>query len=158
MISVKKWTAVKDAYESMGGRHAAEIYKLVPVEMAEDPVISARLIALAMMAAYTATKKNITVNLYSGDPLNEVLSLSEAAEMWGLKSDTLKRYCLGLNEGKGTKGREREEGRNYFLLGETKKCGKFWLVTRSAMKRIFGEPRQDKAVRGKLPLLNKEEK
>lgn len=57
--------------------------------------------------------------------LNNVLTFSEAAERWGLGNSTL-----------------REAARNKrFKEGEVRKSSSVWLVTESAMKRLYGEPK-----------------
>ena len=59
------------------------------------------------------------------NPLESVLTFSEATEKWGLGHSTL-----------------RESAKhNRFLPGETRKSGGTWLVTYEAMRRMYGEPK-----------------
>lgn len=59
----------------------------------------------------------------------DVMTIGEAAELWDVKQDTLKRACLGQ---KGLPPR--------FEIGvEARKSKGTWLVTRSAMERLYGE-------------------
>lgn len=62
-------------------------------------------------------------------PLNEVMTIGEAAQIWGLSSDSLGQNCLG-----------RVKGEKAFADNEKRKSGKIWLVTRTAMIRAYGEP------------------
>ncbi len=62
-------------------------------------------------------------------PINEVMSIGEAATIWGISSDTLGQNCVG-----------RVKGEKAFTDTEKRKSGKIWLVTRSAMIRVYGEP------------------
>ena len=147
MISVRKWGAARTLYGRMGGEHAEEIYKMLPAEMAEDSAVSARTIALAMLAAYKAGHANIIVATYSGNPFDEIISLSDAAEVWGVSRRVLINYCRF-----SVVGEEPEESLPCFRPGEAKKySGKIWLVTRSAMRRLFGDPCQKRTdgIRGK---------
>ena len=62
------------------------------------------------------------------NPLESVLTFSEATKRWGLGHSTL-----------------RESVRNgRFQEGEIKKSGSTWLVTYEAMKRLYGEPKGGK--------------
>lgn len=67
------------------------------------------------------------VGLSAGNYLGKVLTFSEATEKWGLSNSTLRK--------------SQEEGR--FLPGETRKSGGTWLVTESAMYRLYGEPKEE---------------
>jgi len=58
---------------------------------------------------------------------SDIMSTSEAAERWGLKSETIKRACQGQ---KGYPPR--------FKSDEFRKTGKIWLVTRQGMERLYG--------------------
>ena len=53
------------------------------------------------------------------EALNEVLTASEAATLWGLDASTVKRAC--------------QQGRI-----EARKSGKVWLVTFVEMERVYG--------------------
>ncbi|MFZ3132742.1 MAG: helix-turn-helix domain-containing protein [Desulfosporosinus sp.] len=53
---------------------------------------------------------------------SDVLSCPEAAKMWGFSEDKVKRYC---REGK-------------FLPTEARQTGKYWILTRQGMGRVFG--------------------
>lgn len=53
--------------------------------------------------------------------IDDVLTFAEAAEKWGLDSSTLRHWV-------------RQEK---FELGEVRKSGKVWLITRQAMERIM---------------------
>jgi len=57
------------------------------------------------------------------NPLSEVLTFSEACEMWGLDSSTL-RHAIRDNR---------------FYPGEYRKSGKFWIILKSAMERVYGK-------------------
>lgn len=61
----------------------------------------------------------------------DVLSTTEAAELWGISPTTVKLYCLGA------KDRPPK-----FKKNECRKSGNVWLVTRAAMTRVFGETPQ----------------
>ena len=56
--------------------------------------------------------------------LDDVLTCPEAAELWSITEDKIKRYA---REGK-------------FAEDEARKAGKNWLITRQGMTRVFGEP------------------
>lgn len=60
------------------------------------------------------------------NPLNQVLTVNEAAEIYGVKPGTIKRCCLGQH---GLPPR--------FAPDEFRKSGKFWLITRKGMDRLF---------------------
>lgn len=62
-------------------------------------------------------------NNISNHPLSEVLTCPEAAKMYEVTEDKLKRLC-----------REGE-----FTKDEARKAGKYWLVTKHGMERIFGK-------------------
>lgn len=61
--------------------------------------------------------------------LYEVLTLKEAADIWGISQDTLKQKCIG-----------RVKGNLAFSSEECRQSGKTWLVTRTSMIRLYGEP------------------
>ena len=58
--------------------------------------------------------------------LTQVLTFSEAAEIWGLANGNTLRKAVE---------------RNRFLPGEVRKSGDVWLTTYDAMKRLYGEPK-----------------
>ena len=58
----------------------------------------------------------------------DVLSTTEAAELWGISPTTVKLYCL-----------ETKDRPPKFKKNEYRKSGNVWLVTRAAMIRVFGE-------------------
>lgn len=66
--------------------------------------------------------------------LDDVMTASEAAERWGLSSNTVKMCCLGQ---KGYPPR--------FKAKEFRKSKGTWLVTRKGMERLYGlEPEKTK--------------
>ena len=62
------------------------------------------------------------------NPLESVLTFSEATEKWGLGHSTLREAAK----------------HSRFLPGEIRKSGGTWLVTEKAMKRLYGEPKGGK--------------
>ena len=54
---------------------------------------------------------------------SDVLSCPEAAKAWGISETKVKRYC---GEGK-------------FLPNEARQTGKYWIITRQGMERVFGQ-------------------
>lgn len=63
--------------------------------------------------------------------INEVYSIGEAAERWGVNRSTLKFACSGQ---KGNPARFKED--------ECRKSGSVWLITYEGMKRLYGEPEE----------------
>lgn len=59
--------------------------------------------------------------------LEEVMSVTEAAELWGLKPVSVRLACTGYS---------RSEPR--FTKKEARKSGNTWLVTRAGMERLYG--------------------
>lgn len=59
--------------------------------------------------------------------IDEVLTVSEAAEMWGLAVNTIKCSCTGQ---KGLPPRFTED--------ECRKSKGTWLVTKEGMQRLYG--------------------
>ena len=57
---------------------------------------------------------------------DEWISASEATEKWGLGASTIRQ---AIHEKR-------------FLPGEYRKSGSVWLVRKSAMKRLYGEPKK----------------
>ena len=65
--------------------------------------------------------------------LDEVLTLEEAAEAWGKTTDSLRQACISRN-GKPAR----------FNIGvEARQSKRIWLVTKSGMIRLYGEPLQN---------------
>ena len=60
--------------------------------------------------------------------LSDVLTVSEAASIYGLNESTITRACTGQ---KGYPPR--------FKSNEFRKAGKIWLITRAAMERLYGK-------------------
>lgn len=60
------------------------------------------------------------------NPLDEVMAFSEASEIWGLGESTLRT---------AVRTDKLIEGVDY------RKSGKVWLITKEAMKRVYGEPK-----------------
>lgn len=56
--------------------------------------------------------------------LEHVLTPTEAARIWPIAAETLKKRC--------------QEDR--WLPGEIRKAGTVWLITRAALTRVYGEP------------------
>ena len=61
--------------------------------------------------------------------IEEVYSIGEASERWGVNRSTLKFACTGQ---KGNPPRFRGE--------ECRKSGSVWLISYDGMKRLYGEP------------------
>jgi len=59
---------------------------------------------------------------------DEWISASEAAQKWGLDDSTIRQAIR----------------RGQFEKGEYRKSGGVWLVRESAMKRLYGEPKEKK--------------
>lgn len=59
-------------------------------------------------------------------PLDEVMAFSEASEIWGLGESTLRSTV---------RTDKLIEGVDY------RKSGKVWLITKDAMERVYGEPK-----------------
>lgn len=62
--------------------------------------------------------------------LSEVLTASEADTKWGLPVGTVKKVC------------NKQIVSKTFYGHEARKAGGTWLVTRSGMRRMFGEPKE----------------
>ena len=59
------------------------------------------------------------------NPFDDILSITEAAEMWGKETSTLRRVFTRCN----------------FVYGvDVKRVGNQWLVRRSSMQRVYGDP------------------
>lgn len=63
---------------------------------------------------------------YNNDILNSIMTFAEATERWGLADSTLRKLVTTD---------KLQEGVDY------RKSGKVWLITKEAMKRIYGEPK-----------------
>lgn len=63
--------------------------------------------------------------------INDVLTLAEAAERWGVPVRTLQ--CAATGQ-KGLPPRFRRD--------ETRQSGRTWLVTRRGMQRLYGIPKK----------------
>ena len=61
-------------------------------------------------------------------PLAQILTATEAAEIWGIDPHTVRAACTGQ---KGKPGR--------FTSTEARRSGATWLITRDGMQRVFGE-------------------
>ena len=61
--------------------------------------------------------------LPSNNPISEIYTFSEAAEVWGIDPSTLRHRVTSA---------ELISGSDY------KKSGKVWLITKSAMERLYG--------------------
>lgn len=61
------------------------------------------------------------------NPLDEVMSVTEAAERWGLKPVTVRLACTGYSRAKPR-----------FTDKEARKSGSTWLITRAGMERVYG--------------------
>lgn len=64
---------------------------------------------------------------FSEKALQEVMTASEAAVLWGKAPITVQQACKGYAKSKPR-----------FLLTEARKAGRIWLVTRAGMERLFG--------------------
>lgn len=62
--------------------------------------------------------------------LSDVLTCPEAAELWGIAEDKIKRFA---REGK-------------FTEEEARKTGKNWLITKQGMQRVFGDQKGECAM------------
>lgn len=62
-------------------------------------------------------------SLPTSNNISEVLTFSEAAEIWSIDPSTLRHRVTG---------QELQEGLDY------RKSGKVWLITKSAMERLYG--------------------
>lgn len=61
--------------------------------------------------------------------LNDVMTLEEAAEIWGKSTDSLRQACISRN-GKPPR----------FIIGEeVQQSKRIWLVTRQGMERLYGK-------------------
>lgn len=65
------------------------------------------------------------------NPLDEVMAFSEASEIWGLGESTLR---------SAVKTDRLVDGVDY------RKSGKVWIITKAAMLRTYGEPKNAKVI------------
>lgn len=63
--------------------------------------------------------------------IDDVMTTAEAAERWGLSQTSVKQLCTGAQ------GRPPR-----LLIGECRKSGRTWLVTRKGMERLYGPEKQ----------------
>jgi hypothetical protein len=63
------------------------------------------------------------ISLPSTNPISEIYTFSEAAEIWGIDPSTL---------------RHRVTSADLISGSDYKKSGKVWLITKSAMERLYG--------------------
>lgn len=61
------------------------------------------------------------------NPLYEVMTAAEAAELWGLSPITVRQACSGY-----------KKAAPRFTEEEIRKAAGTWLITRTAMERVFG--------------------
>ncbi|MES9636753.1 helix-turn-helix domain-containing protein [Megasphaera elsdenii] len=67
-------------------------------------------------------------NDFSKQAINEVMTLEEAAELWGKSTDSLRQACI-----------ERQGRPPRFKVGiEARRSKRIWLVTRTGMERLYG--------------------
>lgn len=59
--------------------------------------------------------------------LNEVMTASEAAQLWNLAPITVRQACTGYAKAPAR-----------FTATEARKSGKTWLISVEGMKRVFG--------------------
>lgn len=69
------------------------------------------------------------------DILDRVVTAAEAARIWGKDASTIKRRC--------------QQGR--FLDGEYRRAGKEWLILKSALIRVYGEPKNNLEIESQTP-------
>ena len=72
--------------------------------------------------------RNQTEIMIMSNVLNEVLTASEAAQLWNLAPITVRQACTGY-----AKAAAR------FTATEARKSGKTWLISVEGMKRVFGD-------------------
>lgn len=61
------------------------------------------------------------------NPLNEVMTATEAANRWHMASITIRQACTGY---------KKADAR--FTTDEARRSGATWLVTKAGMTRVFG--------------------
>lgn len=75
---------------------------------------------------YKGAESEVRKDLCIYEEVNNILTFSEACELWGLNESTLRKAV--------------SQGRDGLKLGiDYRKSGKSWLITRSAMERIYGK-------------------
>ena len=63
----------------------------------------------------------------TNNPFDDLLSLADAARIWGKDESTLRRVFCGPR----------------FQIGvDIQKFGKQWVVRKSSMQRVYGEPKE----------------
>lgn len=62
--------------------------------------------------------------------LQEILTATEAAEIWGLGTNTVRQACSGYSKAPPR-----------FTTEECRQSGRTWLITKEGMYRLFGEPK-----------------
>lgn len=61
----------------------------------------------------------------TNNPFDDILSITESAELWGKDTSTLRRVFTRKN----------------FVYGvDVKRVGNQWLVRKSSMQRVYGDP------------------
>ena len=75
--------------------------------------------------------ENQIEEIYSNFSLEGVLSLQEAAEMWNMDTSTLRKALAG------------EYKSIEFHISEYRKAGGTWIIKKSAMYRLYGQPKED---------------
>ena len=65
--------------------------------------------------------------------LKDVMTIKEAADLWGRPGATIKAACMGQ---KGYPPRFRED--------ECRQSGSIWLITRAGMERLYGKQPEKK--------------
>ncbi len=66
------------------------------------------------------------------NPLDEVISTKEAAELWDLSPVSVKHLCTGI-----------QNRPPRLTAEECRKSGGIWLVTKSGMTRLYGEAKNN---------------
>lgn len=81
-----------------------------------------------MLTDNTCDTLTITKEGEKMEVINEVFTIQEASDLWGVSDNTLKQKCMG-----------RVKGELSFYKNEFKKSGRAWLVTREGMERLYGK-------------------
>ncbi|CUH97531.1 hypothetical protein P22_3662 [Propionispora sp. 2/2-37] len=71
--------------------------------------------------------------------LTDVMTVTEAAERWGLDVSTLRYACI--------KGK--------FTNSETRKSGSVWLITYQGMERVYGKEKWTNRIQDGMPKIEK---
>ena len=140
MIGLRKYRNIRESYEDLGGKHFADMFKFIPEDVAADERLPHTFVARILYSFYKAIEGRIVVNNYRERPtVKEVMTLSEAAEIWGVSKNTLAQYAYAKSHGIRNTTRTGDP-RNFFLPTEARLSGKTWLVTWAGMCRCFGDP------------------